>query len=149
MPLNDHVNGVCSSVAVVRTWKAVLLQKRAFSESLCSAWHQLKQTCLPLFGWEESGRTEQREMQRGGRVWQVSLHLLSNGYIVMARFHPLSLSDTHTRFGARTSLTVVSLLNFYQSLCLLPVSSAPLLPSFSDKGERTSDWQSDWSSEHA
>lgn len=61
----------------------------------------------------------------------------------MARFHPLSLSDTHTHFGARTSLTVVSLLNFYRNLCLLPVSSAPLLPSFLPSQTKVSARQTD------
>lgn len=68
----------------------------------------------------------------------------------MARFHPLGLSDTHTRFGARTSLTVVSLLNFYQNLCLLPNSSQhpSFLPSQTKVSARQTDNQTGAQSMH-
>jgi len=143
--------------------KANATTEECFILCLCSAWHQWKQTSLPLFGRGERWNRKQRDAG-GGRAWQVRLHLLSNGYIVMARLlFPLVLSLTHTHTDTQISdksLIRAScfLLNFFQSFVslTLPLLSfcAPPLPSFrpsplSDKGEHTSDWQSDWSSERA
>lgn len=48
------------------------------------------------FVWQtgRDGIAKREKDAGGGRVWQVRLHLLSNGYIVVARLLPL-LSNTH------------------------------------------------------
>lgn len=133
-------------------WSSVHIKGKATTEErfircLCSAWHQEEQTSLPLFGREKRWSKKKREMQVGGAgVWQVRLHLLSNGYIVMARLLPLVLSDTrtcshkHTNLWQRLDQSFLLPLKLLPNPCLSHVHTAlllhPPLPPFSSLRQR-------------
>lgn len=89
-------------------------------------------------------------MWGGGWVWQVRLHLLSNGYIVMASLL-VYVSVTHTHAHKWQKLDHSFQLPLTVNFCQIFVSlRSPSVLVFSrHKGEHAADWQSDWSSERA
>lgn len=93
---------------------------------------------MPLFGREKRWSKKKRDAGGGAGVWQVRLHLLSNGYIVMARLLSLVPSDTrtcshththtHTNLRQRLDQSFLLPLKLLPNLCLSHIHTALLLP---------------------